>query len=138
MKNQVDIFSFLIFSFFIFSFFLFIFYIWTTTVSNIQKLAQKEVVEYFKECIELSTLIQLSNCKYCISSMTLRTSTILPTRTQQSLVITDSIKYFFGEEILNSSFYNFSSNFNIQANAISSKNINILINSFDKQIKIES
>ncbi len=138
MKNQVNIYFYILTSFIIFSLFVFISYLWITTTSNIQKISQKELLEYFKETLETSIIFQISVCKFCISNLTLRTSTMLPTRSQEAIIILDSFKYFYSDYNISSSFYNFTSIYKIDAIAETRKNIYINLNNIEKSISIKS
>ncbi len=138
MKNQVNIYFYISTSFIIFSLFVFISYLWITTTSNIQKISQKELLEYFKETLESSIIFQISVCKFCISNLTLRTSTMLPTRSQEAIIILDSFKYFYSDYNISSSFYNFTSLYKIDAIAETRKNIYINLNNIEKSISIKS
>jgi hypothetical protein len=138
MKNQVNIYFYISTSFIIFSLFVFISYLWITTTSNIQKISQKELLEYFKETLESSIIFQISVCKFCISNLTLRTSTMLPTRSQEAIIVLDSFKYFYSDYNISSSFYNFTSFYSIDAIAETRKNIYINLNNIEKYISIKS
>lgn len=138
MKNQVNIYFYISTSFIIFSLFVFISYLWITTTSNIKKISQKELLEYFKEILETSIIFQISVCKFCISNLTLRTSTMLPTGSQEVIIVLDSFKYFYSDYNISSSFYNFTSFYNIDAIAETRKNIYINLNNIEKYISIKS
>jgi len=137
MKIQAYIISYVIVSTLIFSFFLIFSFIWTSSISTIGKLSKKENLEYFKEILEASMLLQLSNCNFCFSNITLRIPSILSKETQP-IVIFDSINFILGEDKISSNFYNFSTYFEINALAQTSKNIVIYLNSLEKKIKIEN
>jgi len=138
MKSQVSIYFYLFSSFILFFLFTFISYLWITTTSSIQKFSQKELLEYFKETLESSIIFQISVCNFCNSNLTLRTSTMLPTRSQEAIMVLDSLKYFYSDYNISSSLYNFTNYFAIDALAETRKNININLNSIEKSISIKS
>ena len=138
MKSQVSIYFYLFSSFILFFLFTFISYLWITTTSSIQKFSQKELLEYFKETLESSIIFQISVCNFCNSNLTLRTSTMLPTRSQEAIIILDSLRYFYSDYIISSSLYNFTNYFSINALAETRKNININLNNIEKSISIKS
>jgi hypothetical protein len=63
---------------------------------------------------------------------------MLPTRSQEVIIVLDSFKYFYSDYNISSSFYNFTSFYNIDAIAETRKNIYINLNNIEKYISIKS
>jgi hypothetical protein len=63
---------------------------------------------------------------------------MLPTRSQEAIIVLDSLKYFYSDYNISSSFYNLTNFYNIDALAETRKSININLNNIEKSISIKS